>query len=141
VGQRFHDRSVHSQYRVEEMSEPDAMRLRDEPEARPVTIEAPWPTQFDDIDSRFVVTVEQLVCDLSAGVLYVSSNASEPNHWTLTTVTSASGRMPRTAALGWRSSSLLMASTDAIVSSSHPPRAQQPGRSCSNNPEPQEPDE
>jgi hypothetical protein len=32
--------------------------------------------------------------------LYVSSRAAEPNHCTLTTVTTCSGRMPRTAAVG-----------------------------------------
>lgn len=37
----------------------------------------------------------------------MSSRASEPNHWTLTTVTRQSGRTPRTAAFGRRSSSLV----------------------------------
>ena len=39
---------------------------------------------------------------------YVSSSASEPNHCTLTTVTRPSDRMPRTAALAWRSSSFML---------------------------------
>jgi hypothetical protein len=42
-----------------------------------------------------------------ASLLFTSS-ASDPNHCTLTTVTSASGGIPRTAALGWRSSRRVM---------------------------------
>jgi len=39
---------------------------------------------------------------------YVSSTAVVPNHWIVTTVTRESGRMPLTAELGSRASSLLM---------------------------------
>ena len=53
--------------------------------------------------------IQQLICDLPVGDLYVSSTADDPYHLTFTTVTRASGRMPRKAALGCRFSSLNMA--------------------------------
>ena len=40
---------------------------------------------------------------LPVGDLYVSSSASEPNHWAWTTVTSESGTRPRTVSSGSRS--------------------------------------
>ena len=53
---------------------------------------------------------ESSLATFPVGVLYVSSSASEPNHCTLTTVTRPSDRMPRTAALAWRSSSFMRCS-------------------------------
>src|SRR5271155_2452078 len=51
-----------------------------------------------------------------------NSNASDPNHWTLTTVTSASGRMPRTAALGWEGLETAHTSTVLLPFSMVPPQ-------------------
>jgi hypothetical protein len=60
---------VDRQDRVEEVREPDAVRLRHQPEERPVAVEAPRPPQLDDLDPRLVVPVEQHVGDLAGGVL------------------------------------------------------------------------
>ena len=69
VRQRLDDRGVDGQHRVEEMREADAMRLGDEPEQVPVAVEAPRPPLRHDLEPRLVVTIEQLVGDLAAGVL------------------------------------------------------------------------
>ena len=51
--------------RVEEMRKADSMRLGDEPEEVAGAVETPRPTGLDEIEASFVVTVEDLVCDLS----------------------------------------------------------------------------
>jgi hypothetical protein len=61
-------------------------------------IETRGTAGFDDLQALLVVPVQQLVRD-RAGPLYVSSNASEPYRWTLTTAASWSGRTPLAARL------------------------------------------
>jgi len=90
------------------MGQPNAIRFRHEPVQAAVAVEAPGASLLDDLDPRLVVAVQKLIGDLARGSLYVSSSASDPNHCTLTTTTRQSGRMPRTEALGLRSSSLLI---------------------------------
>ena len=60
---------VDGQDRVEEVREPDAVRFRDQAEARTVAVEAPRPARRDNFEARLVVTVDQLVGDLPGGRL------------------------------------------------------------------------
>ena len=66
-------------------------------------------------DTRIGVHDPRNPCSTSAEYAYVSSSASEPNHCTLTTVTRPSDRMPRTAALAWRSSSFMRCSWSPFI--------------------------
>ncbi len=61
VRQRLNQRRVHCQYRVKEVSQPDAMSFGDQPERGAIAIEAPRPAVFDNLDSRFILPVEQFV--------------------------------------------------------------------------------
>ena len=65
MGQRLDDRGMHGEHRVEEMREADSLRLGDQTEQRAVSVEAPWPADFDDLEPGFVVTVQKLIGDLS----------------------------------------------------------------------------
>ena len=67
-------------------------RVADE---RAITVEAPRTPDLYDLEARLVMTIEELVPDPSGGSLYVSSSASDPYHWTFTTVTRPSGVTPR----------------------------------------------
>jgi hypothetical protein len=58
VRQRLHERCVHCEDWVEEVSQADAVRFRNEPEERAVAIEAPRAALFDHFQSWFVVTIE-----------------------------------------------------------------------------------
>jgi hypothetical protein len=95
------------EHRIEEMRQPDSVRFGGEPKQLAVPVEAPgFP--FSATCSR--PSSERYRTSLltrPAGSLYVSSAALSPYHWTLTTVTRASGRMPRTATLGRRSSNFM----------------------------------
>ena len=55
---------MHGEHRVEEMRETDSLRLGDQAEQRAVSVEAPWPTDFDDLEPGVVVTVQKLIGDL-----------------------------------------------------------------------------
>src|SRR5262245_14985261 len=52
---------MHREHWVEEMRESDAMRLGHEPESRAVAVEAPRPALLNDVETGFIVAVEQLV--------------------------------------------------------------------------------
>ena len=67
--ERFHQRGVHREHRVKQVREPDALCLRDEPEERAIAIEAPRPPNLDYLETRLVVTVDQLAGDPAGGVL------------------------------------------------------------------------
>ena len=111
VRQRLDHRGVDRQHRIEQVGEADALRLGDQPEERAVAIEAPGPPLLHDLEARLVVAVEQLVRDLAGRASCTSARAPRSRTTARsTTVTSASGRMPRTAALGWRSSSRIIRS-------------------------------
>jgi hypothetical protein len=56
------------------------MGLRDEAEQMSVVVETPGAAVLNDLESRFVVPVEQLLPDFAGGDLVGSSNASDPNH-------------------------------------------------------------
>jgi hypothetical protein len=47
VRQVLNDGRVDRQERIEEVSEPDALRLRYQPESRTISIEAPWAAALD----------------------------------------------------------------------------------------------
>ena len=109
VRQRLDERGVDGEHRVEEVGEADAVRLGDEAEERAVAVEAPRPARLDDLEARLVVAVEELVRDAAGRVLVGQLSASEPYHWTLTTVTRRRGgcRGRRRWAGGLRVCSLL----------------------------------
>jgi hypothetical protein len=85
--------------------EADAVSFRHQAEQRPITVEAPGTAGLHDLETRLVVPVEDLVRNAAVRPRYTRVSASDPCQATLTTVTRASGRMPRTTASGWRSSS------------------------------------
>ena len=82
MGQRLDDRGVHGEHRVEEMRKADSLRLRDQAEQSAVSVEAPWPAYFDDLEPRFVVTVQKLIGDLSGRCLVrqLKRFGAEPLH-------------------------------------------------------------
>ena len=61
VRQRFDQRGVDSQNRIEQMREPDAVGLGDEPEQTAVAVETPGPALLNDFESRLVVTVKKRI--------------------------------------------------------------------------------
>ncbi len=65
VRQRLDHGRVDGQHGIEQMREPDAVGLGDQPEERSVAVEAPRPPLLDDLDARLVVAIEKLVCDLA----------------------------------------------------------------------------
>jgi hypothetical protein len=60
---------VNREYRVKQMGKPYPMSFGHEPEQSPITVKAPRPPLFDDIQPRFVVSVKQLVRNFSTPVL------------------------------------------------------------------------
>ena len=67
VRQRLDPRRVDGQHGVEEVRQPNAEGLRDEPEEGAVSVEAPRPALLDDLQAGLVVPVEQLVGDFTFG--------------------------------------------------------------------------
>ena len=67
--QRFDQRSVHRQQRVEQVGQQDALGLRHQPEVGTVAVEAPRSPFLDDLKPRLVVAEEQLVVDCARCVL------------------------------------------------------------------------
>ena len=63
VRQRLDQRGVDGEHGVEEVREPNALRLGHEAEQRSVAVEAPGPPHLDNLKARLVVTVEQLAGD------------------------------------------------------------------------------
>jgi hypothetical protein len=61
VRQRVDQRRVHREHRIEEMGEANTVSLRDEPKERAVAVETPRPSRLDDLESRFVVPVKNLL--------------------------------------------------------------------------------
>jgi hypothetical protein len=56
--QRLHEGGVDRQRGVEQMGEVDAQRLRHQPKEITAAVEAPRPPLLDDLQPRFVVTLE-----------------------------------------------------------------------------------
>ena len=67
--QRFDNRRVHREHRVEEMGEADSLRLGYQAEQRTVAVEAPGAPDLDDLEPGLVVAVQQLVGDLAGWCL------------------------------------------------------------------------
>ena len=65
--QRVHLRGVDRQRGVEQMGELDTQRLRHQPKEIAVAVDAPWPPLLDDLQPRFVLPVEDLAAQLTAG--------------------------------------------------------------------------
>jgi len=61
VRERIHQRCMDSEHRVEEMSQTDAVRFRNESEECPVAVEAPRPAHLGYLKTRLVVSIEDLV--------------------------------------------------------------------------------
>ena len=82
MGQRLDDRGVHGEQRVEQMRKADSLRLGDQAEQRAVAVEAPWPAGLDDLEPGFVVTVQQLIGDLTGRRLVgqLERFGAEPNN-------------------------------------------------------------
>jgi hypothetical protein len=69
VRKRVNEGSVNRENRVEQVSEPDAVRLRNEAKQRPVAVEAPRATALDDFNARLVVAIQEFVGDLAVRIL------------------------------------------------------------------------
>jgi len=82
--------------------------FRDEAEQGPVPVEAPWAALLRYLQTRLVVTVQEHIAGAAPGILVGQLERLGAEPLTPTTVTRQSGRMPRTAALGLRSSSLVV---------------------------------
>ncbi len=63
VRQRLDERGVDGEHGIEQVGQADAVRLGDEAEERAVAVEAPGPARLDDLETRLVVPVEDLVRD------------------------------------------------------------------------------
>lgn len=63
VRQRFQERGVDGQERVEQGRQPNAVRLGDEPEQVGVAVEAPRPAGVQNFERGFVVAIQQLVAE------------------------------------------------------------------------------
>ncbi len=109
VRQRVDERCVHRKERVEEVREPDSVRLGHEPEERSVAVEGPRPPRRDDVEARFVVPEDDLFLRPARWPPIQERERVRACHFALTTVTGASGRMPRITDSGWSSSSLTRA--------------------------------
>ncbi len=60
---------MHGRHRVEQMREPDALGLGNQPEECAVAVEAPRPALLDDVQSSLVVAVKERVGDAAGGRL------------------------------------------------------------------------
>jgi hypothetical protein len=49
---------MHSKHRVEQVRETDAMRLRNQPEQLPVSVEAPRAAMLHYLETRFVIAIQ-----------------------------------------------------------------------------------
>ena len=90
------------------MGKTNALRFGHQAEQRAVAVETPRSALLDDFEMRLVVAIEHPVGQLAGSGPVDQRQRRHPNHWTLTTVTSASGTMPRMAALGWSCSSIII---------------------------------
>jgi hypothetical protein len=52
---------VDREHGIEEMREADAVRFSDQTKERAVAVEAPWASGLDDLETRLVVPIEDLV--------------------------------------------------------------------------------
>jgi len=69
VWQRFNDRGVDRQHRIEQMRKVDALGLGHKAKESAIAVEAPGPPFLDDFEIGFAITIEQLVADLARRVL------------------------------------------------------------------------
>ena len=69
VRQRLDHRGVDGQHWIEQVCQADALGLGNQSEKRAVAVKAPRPTQFNHLDPRLVVAIEQFVGDLPGGRL------------------------------------------------------------------------
>ena len=68
MGQWVHKRRVHREHGVEQMGEPYALPLGDQPEQGSVTVKAPRAPRCKQFQARFVVTVEDLLCNTAGRI-------------------------------------------------------------------------
>jgi hypothetical protein len=57
------------EHRIEEVSEPDAVRFGNEPEERAVAVEAPRAALLGHLEPRLIMAVKELVCHSPARIL------------------------------------------------------------------------
>ena len=60
---------MNREHRIEQMGQANTMGLGDQPEKRPIAVEAPGPALLHHLQARLVVAVEQLVRHLALGCL------------------------------------------------------------------------
>ena len=60
---------MHSEHGIEQIRQPNAVRLGDEPEEAAVAVEAPGPALLNDFQARLVVAVQEDVGDAASGIL------------------------------------------------------------------------
>ena len=51
------------------MGEPDSVRLGHKPKQTTISVETPWPTLFDYLQSRLIVAIEEFVGDFALRIL------------------------------------------------------------------------
>jgi hypothetical protein len=61
VRQRFNERSVHGENRIEKVRQTDTMRLRNQAEQMPIAVEAPGSPVLHNLYPRLVMAIEQLI--------------------------------------------------------------------------------
>ena len=101
----FDQRGMDGKQGIEEVRQPDAVCFGDEAEHPPVAVEAPGTPRCCDFQGCFAVPVDQFITEPPGGVLVGKLDGGFPIHFTSTTVTRASGRMPLTDVPRVRSSS------------------------------------
>jgi hypothetical protein len=97
MGQRLNDGRMHGKKRIEQVGQPDSVRLCDQPEQRPSPSKlhgCPWPATSSRSSSW---RNNSSFATFPSGVLYVSSMEFDPIQWIFTTVTEESGMIPFTA--------------------------------------------
>jgi hypothetical protein len=60
---------VDRQQRIEQVSEPDAVRLRNEPEQPSIAVEAPRPASSHNLEGRLAISKQNLRADMADAAL------------------------------------------------------------------------
>lgn len=68
VRERFHEGSMHSEERVEEVCETDASRFAHEPEQGAIAVEVPGLAVRGDFEGRFAIAIDEFISRFAGGV-------------------------------------------------------------------------
>jgi hypothetical protein len=82
VRERFDYRSVNGKDRIEEVSQANSVRLRDQAELLPVAVEAPGPPRLGNLNRGFPIPKEEFIPGPSLRVLVeqLDAGGAEPLH-------------------------------------------------------------